>query len=162
MGNKAVSKQARRAARVAATAAQDEVIRRTKANVEDLAAFFDARARVDAVDEWLDERQQALREQAAQRRSAQRLLGGTALQAMRDRGETVREIARMAGITEKAVRELIRETEAAAAGTPAQAAAGACAPLKAAPASDAFGSTGLSEPSTPADGSAWEPVSARA
>ena len=65
MGNKAVSKQARRAAREAATAAQDEVIRRTKANVEDLAAFFDARGRADAVDEWLAQRQQALAEQAA-------------------------------------------------------------------------------------------------
>ena len=30
---------------------------------------------------------------------------------MRDRGETLREIARMAGISEKAVRELIREAE---------------------------------------------------
>ncbi len=93
MGNKAVSKQARRAAREAAAAAQEEVIRRTKANVEDLAAFFDARDRADAVDEWLAERQQALAEQAAQRRAGQRLQCGTALRAMRDRGETLREIA---------------------------------------------------------------------
>ncbi|MCV7093340.1 hypothetical protein [Mycobacterium interjectum] len=111
MGNKAVSKQARRAAREAATAAQEEVIRRTKANVEDLAAFFDARVREDGVNVWLAERQQALREQAAQRRAAHRLQCGTALRAMRDRGETLREIGRMAGISEKAVRELIRETE---------------------------------------------------
>ena len=111
MGNKAVSKEARRAAREAATAAQQEVIQRTKANVEDLAAFFDARERAEAVDEWLAERQQALAEQAARRRAAQRLQCGTALRAMRDRGETLREIARMAGISEKAVRELIRESE---------------------------------------------------
>lgn len=111
MGNKAVSKEARSAAREAATAAQQEVIQRTKANVEDLAAFFDARERAEAVDEWLAERQQALAEQAARRRAAQRLQCGTALRAMRDRGETLREIARMAGISEKAVRELIRESE---------------------------------------------------
>lgn len=111
MGNKAVSKEARRAAREAAAAAQEEVIRRTKANVEDLAAFFDARDRAEAVDVWLAERQQVLAEQAAQRRCAHRLQGGTALRAMRDRGETLREIARMAGISEKAVRDLIRETE---------------------------------------------------
>jgi len=111
MGNKAVSKEARRAAREAATAAQDEIIRRTKANVEDLAAFFDAREREDGVNAWLVERQEALRAQAAQRRAAHRLQGGTALRAMRDRGETLREIGRMAGISEKAVRELIREAE---------------------------------------------------
>lgn len=60
MGNKTVSKQARRAAREAATAAQDEVIRRTKANVEDLARFFDARDRAAAVDTWLAERERVL------------------------------------------------------------------------------------------------------
>ncbi|ARV80136.1 hypothetical protein LFT51_01385 [Mycobacterium intracellulare subsp. chimaera] len=111
MGNKAVSKEARRAARKAAASAQEEVIRRTKANVEDLASFFDARDRADAVDEWLAERRQALAEQAAQRRSAHRVRCGTALRAMRDRGETLREVAHMAGISEKVVRELIREVE---------------------------------------------------
>lgn len=95
MGNKAVSKEARRAARKAAASAQEEVIRRTKANVEDLASFFDARDRADAVDEWLAERRQALAEQAAQRRSAHRVRCGTALRAMRDRGETLREVAHM-------------------------------------------------------------------
>lgn len=112
MGNRVVSKQARRAAREAATAAQDEVIRRTKANVADLAVFFDARERVEGVDEWLVERQQALAEQAARRRAAHRFQCGMALQAMRDRGETLREIARMAGVSEKAVRALIREAQA--------------------------------------------------
>ena len=107
MGNKAVSKQARRAAREAAAAAAEAVIRRTKANVEDLAAFFDARDRAEAVDVWLGERQQALAEQAAQRRAGQRLACGTALRSMRDRGETLREIARLAGVSEKAVREYL-------------------------------------------------------
>ena len=87
---------------------------RTRANVEDLAAFFSARERADSVDEWLSQRQQALREQAAQRRGEQRVLCGRALRAMRERGESVREIAGMAGVTEKTVRELIREAEAAA------------------------------------------------
>jgi len=165
MGNKAVSKEARRAAREAATAAQEEVIRRTKANVEDLAAFFDARARADAVDEWLAERQQALGEQAAQRRGAQRLQCGTALCAMRDRGETVREIARMAGISEKAVRELIREAEstepAAAAAPPPPPAETATAAVSTAVA-DTLGSNEVSAHTAHADGRSWEPVSARA
>ncbi len=134
MGNKAVSKEARRAAREAAAAAQEEVIRRTKANVEDLAAFFDARDRAEAVDVWLAERQQVLAEQAAQRRAGQRLACGTALRSMRDRGETLRDIARMSGISEKAVRELIREaesTQAAPAPADRPAGVGETAPLQA-------------------------------
>lgn len=162
MGNKAVSKQARRAARQAATAAQEEVIRRTKANVEDLAAFFDARERCEAVDAWLAERQQAVAEQAAQRRSVQRRQCGSALRAMRDRGETLREIARMAGISEKAVRELIRaaeSTEPDDAGSPA-AAAGQATPD--ADASSQAEREEVSGPSGQRDGRAWDPVPVRA
>jgi hypothetical protein len=114
MGNKAITKEARRAARSAAAASQEELARRTRANVEDLAAFFSARERAEAVDEWLAERRQALREQAAQRRGQQRVQCGRALHAMRERGESLREIARMAGVPDKTVRELIREAEAAA------------------------------------------------
>lgn len=114
MAKKAISKEARRAARAAAAASQEELARRTRANVEDLAAFFSARQRADSVDAWLSERQQVLREQAAQRRGEQRVLCGRALHAMRQRGESVREIAGLAGVTEKTVRELIREAEAAA------------------------------------------------
>ena len=163
MGNKAVSKEARRAAREAATASQQEVIQRTKANVEDLAAFFDARERAEAVDEWLAERQQALAEQAARRRAAQRLQCGTALRAMRDRGETLREIARMAGISEKAVRELIRESESPEpAPAPAAGPVGAGAAALLAPVSDPVGRNDVSAGNVQADGRSWEPVPARA
>jgi hypothetical protein len=72
---------------------------RTKANVEDLAAFFDAHGRADAVEEWLTERERVLRTLAAHWRAAQSRLCGTALRAMRDRGQSVREIAGMAGLT---------------------------------------------------------------
>jgi hypothetical protein len=71
MANSATTKAARRAAR-AAVAAQEEMARRTRANVEDLAAFFSAQQRADAVDDWLAERSAALQEQAAQRRDEQR------------------------------------------------------------------------------------------
>jgi hypothetical protein len=112
MANKAITKKARRAAREAAVAAQEELARRTRANVEDLATFFSARDRADAVDEWLADRQQLMRQQAAQRRTAQRVQCGRASRAMRDRGETLRELARMAGIAEKTVREMIKEADA--------------------------------------------------
>lgn len=163
MGNKAVSKEARRAAREAAAAAQEEVIRRTKANVEDLAAFFDARGRAEAVDVWLAERQQALAEQAAQRRAGQRQACGAALRSMRERGETLREIARMAGISEKAVRELIREAESPEA-MAEQVDIPAGDVRTAAPAAPAGGLAPgeLSEQASPAGGLTPDPVAARA
>ena len=115
MTSSATTKTARRAAREATIAAQEEIGRRTRANMDDLAVFFSARQRADAVDDWLTERVEALRVQAEARRADQRRQCGAALGAMRDRGESVRDIARMADISDKAVRELIR-----AAGHPAQ------------------------------------------
>lgn len=103
MGNKA--------AREAATAAQTEVMRSTNANVEDFAAFFDARKRAEAVDGSMPRRRHAFAQEAAARRDGHRLQCGAALRAMRER---VGEIARMAGISEKPVRELLlRETQSA-------------------------------------------------
>jgi predicted transcriptional regulator len=52
-----------------------------------------------------------VREQAAARRATQRRQCGVALAAMRDRGQSVREIARLAGVSDRTVRELIREAE---------------------------------------------------
>ncbi|OBB87557.1 hypothetical protein [Mycolicibacterium peregrinum] len=108
MANSRVSKAARKAAREAAAAAQEEQARRQKANVEDLARFFTAKQRVDDVDDWLAERVEELKARATQRRDEERTACGVALKAMQDRGESVREIARMAGVGEKMVRELIK------------------------------------------------------
>ena len=76
--------------------------------MDDLAVFLSARQRADAVDEWLKGKVAGLQEHAEQRRAGQLRQCGAALGAMRERGESVRDIARMAGISEKAVRELIR------------------------------------------------------
>src|SRR6201997_1989691 len=111
MGHSATTKAARRAARVAAVAAQEELARRTRANVEDLAAYFSAQQRAEAVDDWLKGKVQVLTGQAGRRRLEQRRQCGAALRSMKDRGESLREIAQMAGIGEKAVRELIRLAE---------------------------------------------------
>jgi hypothetical protein len=108
VANGATTKAARRAARAAAVAAQEELARRTRANMEDLAVFFSAREHADSVDDWLAERVAALQAQAAQRRDGHRRQCGIALRSMRDRGQTVREIAAMTGVAEKAVRDLIR------------------------------------------------------
>ena len=102
---------ARQAARQAATAAQEAIAARTRLNTEDLATFFSAQERSHSVDQWLAERIAAAREQADDRRVEHRRAAGAALAAMRKRGETVREIARMAGIGEKTARELMRCSE---------------------------------------------------
>src|ERR1700758_2496761 len=128
MGHSATTKAARKAARVAAVAAQEELARRTRANVEDLAAFFSAQQRAEAVDDWLKEKVAALAELAAQRRDEQRRQCGSALRAMRDRGESLREIARMAGVGEKTARELIRSADEGAAAGEGRAVNGSAVP----------------------------------
>lgn len=105
-------KAARRAARNAAFAAQEEAARRARANAADLTVYFAARQRAHDVDEWLAERVAVLRRQADQRRAEQLRQCGAALAALRERGESVREIARMVDAGEKAVRELIRAADA--------------------------------------------------
>jgi hypothetical protein len=115
------SKSAVRAAREAVKASQKEVLERAARNANDLAVFFSSRERLDAVDDWLETKTASLREQAEGKRSEHRRAAGLAVVALRERGEMVREIARLTGVNEKALRELIRfaesdATEAAGAG----------------------------------------------
>lgn len=102
------AKAARKAARESALAANADLARRTKLNVEDLTRFFASMSRADGVDDWLNEKVVALKEQAGARRDTERRHAGTALAAMRGRGEQVRDIARLARISDKQVRDLIR------------------------------------------------------
>jgi arsenate reductase-like glutaredoxin family protein len=106
------AKAARKAARESALAANADLVRRTKLNVEDLTKFFASMSRADGVNEWLNEEVEALKELAAKRRDTERRQAGVALAAMRERGEQVRDIARLARINERQVRELIRLAEA--------------------------------------------------
>ncbi|MGY4646243.1 hypothetical protein [Mycobacterium sp. URHB0021] len=114
MANKvSKSKSAVKAAREAVRASQREVLERAARNADDLAVFYSSQERLDAVDEWLESKTVALREQAEAKRAEHRRAAGAALRALRDRGETVRDIGRLAGITEKSARELIRRAEEA-------------------------------------------------
>jgi hypothetical protein len=88
-------------------AAQQELARRARANTEDLTAYFASRQRAEEVDDWLAERVSALGVQADARRAEHVRRCGVALAAMQSRGETVRDIARMTGIGENSVREMI-------------------------------------------------------
>jgi hypothetical protein len=127
MASSTTTKAARRAAREAVVAAQADLARRNRANMDDLAMFLSAHQRADAVDDWFNERVAALKVQADERRAGQRRECGVALAGMRDRGESIRDIARMAGIGEKTVRELIRAAGPDEAASSASGEAGAAA-----------------------------------
>jgi hypothetical protein len=111
----ATTKAARRAAREAVTVAQEQLARRTRANGDDLAKFFTAQQRAEAIEQAVQDRVEALEKQAKSRRGKELVQQGVALRAMRDRGEDPGEIARLAGIDQKSVRELIKLAEQAAA-----------------------------------------------
>ncbi|AFM20141.1 hypothetical protein Mycch_5473 (plasmid) [Mycolicibacterium chubuense NBB4] len=100
------SKSAVRAAREAVKASQKEVLERAARNAEDLAVFFSSRERLDAVEEWLEAKTAGLKEQAEGKRAEHRRTAGLAVIALRDRGETLRDISRLTGANEKALREL--------------------------------------------------------
>src|SRR4029078_5324023 len=97
------TKAARRAAREAVVAAQADLARRNRAHLDDLAVFLAARASADAVGGGVKERVAALKAQADERRAGQLRECGAALRAMKARGESIRDIARMAGIGAKMV-----------------------------------------------------------
>ena len=105
------SKTAVRAAREAVRASQKEVLERAARNAEDLAVFFSSRERLDGVDDWLEGKIAGLRQQAEVKRAEHRRTAGVALAALRDRGETMRDISRLTGMGEKVLRELVRFAE---------------------------------------------------
>ena len=115
MANKvSKSKSAVRAAREALKASQKEVLERAARNAEDLAVFFSSRERLDAVDDWLETKIAGLKGQAEGKRADHRRTAGLAVIALRDRGETLRDITGLTGVSEKALRELIRFAESIA------------------------------------------------
>ncbi|MCV7174558.1 MULTISPECIES: hypothetical protein [Mycolicibacterium] len=115
MANKvSKSKSAVRAAREAVKASQKEVLERAARNAEDLAVFFSSRERLDAVDEWLEAKTAGLKKQAEGKRAEHRRTAGQAVVALRNRGQTLRDIAGLTGVSGKVLRELIRSAESTA------------------------------------------------
>jgi hypothetical protein len=98
----------RRKVREAQTLAQQERIQREADNREDMVAFLLAEQKLAAVDEWENERRAQLHGDAEQRRHEQRIAGAKALARMQDRGETVRDIARLGDMPEKKVRSYLK------------------------------------------------------
>src|SRR4029078_9024291 len=70
--------------------------------------------KLSAVSDWEAERHTQVRLEAEQRRAEQRLEGARALARMRDRRETVFDIAQLGGCSVKLVRRYLKELQAAA------------------------------------------------
>ena len=90
-----------------------ERLKRESDNREDMVAFLVAEQKLSAVSEWEAERHAHVRLEADQRRAEQRLEGARALARMRDRGETVADIAQLGGCSGKLVRRYLKELQAA-------------------------------------------------
>src|SRR6476620_17358 len=89
-------------------------LKRESNSREDMVAFLVAEQKLGAVSVWEAERHAQVRLEAEQRRAEQRLEGARALARMRDRGETVADIAQLGGCSVKLVRRYLKELQAAA------------------------------------------------
>ena len=104
----------RRKVRDAQAQVNRERLKRESDNREDMVAFLVAEQKLSAVSEWEAERHAQVRQEAEQRRAEQRLEGARALARMRDRGETVADIAQLGGCSVKLVRRYLKELQSAA------------------------------------------------
>jgi hypothetical protein len=102
----------RRKVRDAQAQVNRERLKRESDNREDMVAFLVAEQKLSAVSEWEAERHTQVRLEAEQRRAEQRLEGARALARMRDRGETVADIAQLGGCSVKLVRRYLKELQA--------------------------------------------------
>ena len=104
----------RRKVRDAQAQVNRERLKRESDNREDMVAFLVAEQKLSAVSAWEAERHAQVRQEAEQRRAEQRLEGARALARMRDRGESVADIAQLGGCSVKLVRRYLKELQAAA------------------------------------------------
>ena len=103
----------RRKVRDAQAQVNRERLKRESDNREDMVAFLVAEQKLSAVTQWEAEGHAQVRLDADQRRAEQRLEGARALARMRDRGETVADIAQLGGCSGKLVRRYLKELQAA-------------------------------------------------
>ena len=102
----------RRKVRDAQAQVNRERLKRESDNREDMVAFLVAEQKLSAVSQWEAERHAQVRLEAEQRRAEQRLEGARALARMRDRGETVADIAQLGGCSVKLVRRISKNFRA--------------------------------------------------
>src|SRR4029077_2049942 len=103
----------RRKVRDAQAQVNRERLKRESDNREDMVAFLVAEQKLSALSEWEAERHAHVRLEADQRRAEQRLEGARALARMRDRGQTVADIAGLGACSGNLVRRYLKELQAA-------------------------------------------------
>lgn len=108
MANSTKTKAGRAAARARMLDAERAARERLRLNTEDLALVFSARERAEKVGEWVEAEVEKVKARAAAKRSGEERAAGAALQAMRDRGMSVKDLAAMADLAGAEVQRLMR------------------------------------------------------
>lgn len=116
MANKRTLEQARKEARARLLDVQQKEAERERLAVEDAAAVVRARTRREDVDGWEARQVAAVAVEADRKRIEHERTAIDAVQRMRGRGETVKTIALLCGVSESEVRKYVRA--AAKAGPP--------------------------------------------
>lgn len=108
MANKRTLEQARKEARARLLEVQQKEAERERLAVEDAAAVVRARTRRADVDGWQARQIAAVGVEADRKRIEHERTAIEAVQRMRGRGETVKTIALLCGVTETEVRKYVR------------------------------------------------------
>lgn len=108
MANKRTLEQARKEARARLLEVQQKEAERERLAVEDAAAVVRARTRRSDVDGWEARQVAAVAVEADRKRIEHERTAIDAVQRMRGRGETVKTIALLCGVSETEVRKYVR------------------------------------------------------
>lgn len=108
MANKRTLEQARKEARARLLEVQQKEAERERLAVEDAAAVVRARTRREDVDGWEARQLAAVAVEADRKRVEHERTAIDAVQRMRGRGETVKTIALLCGVSETEVRKYVR------------------------------------------------------
>lgn len=121
MANKRTLEQARKEARARLVEAQQKEAERERQAIEDAAVIVRARTRRADVDSWETKQIAAVAVEADRKRVEHEKTAIDAVQRMRGRGETVKTIALLCGLTEGEIRKYARRAARSQAPAPEEA-----------------------------------------
>ncbi|SKS73489.1 Uncharacterised protein [Mycobacteroides abscessus subsp. bolletii] len=108
MANKRTMEQARKEARARLVREQQDKAERDRKSVDDAARIVLARTRAEEVDEWQAKQVAAVAVEADRKRREHQDSARLAVERMRERGDTIKSIATLAGVSEGEIRKLSR------------------------------------------------------
>lgn len=108
MANKRTMEQARKEARARLVREQQDKAERDRKSVDDAARIVLARTRAEEVDEWQAKQVAAVAIEADRKRREHQDSARLAVARMRERGEPIKSIAALAGVSEGEIRKLTR------------------------------------------------------